>query len=153
MKFLTKINRNYLGLLTVILLVISLAGYVVIQKIMLVETKESLLDKERFIIHQIQVNGKIPQVPPIIEGKEIDTVLSSDPAFTVMEIYNESEDEMEPFIEYTHQFSINGASYAVKIRQSIFESEDVVGMLALTVFMLLFSAFGILFFISKKINK
>jgi len=153
MKFLTKINRNYFILLTLILLLSSFGGYFIVQAIIVNETKESLLKKEVLIINQIRETGEIPTIYPIVEVKKIHRKTIEKPLFKKIHIKDELEDELEPFLEYSNKVKINDSYYLIKLRQSTFENKDLIIVLALTLFVLLSSAFGISFFISKKMNK
>jgi signal transduction histidine kinase len=153
MKFLNKINRNYFLLFTIILIGISIAGYFIIQAIFLNETKENLLRKEYLINKQILETGEIPNLYPIIEVKKTDSLTIEKPFFNEILIKDELEDESELFLEYSNQIRIKDSFYSIKLRQSLFESKDLVIILAQTLFILLLSAFGILFFITKKMNK
>ncbi len=153
MKFLTKINRNYFFLLTMVLLGITIAGYFILQAIVLDETKESLLGKEYLIKKQIKETGEIPNIYPIVEVTRIDHKAIEKPIFKEIYIQNELEDELEPFLEYSNQLKIGETYYSIKLRQSTFESEDLKIILALTLFILLISAFGIVFFVTKRMNK
>jgi len=153
MKFLTKINRNYILLFAIILTAVTVAGYLILQVIIREETKETLLGKEYLIKKQILETGEISDIYPIIEVDTIaaDSIINS--SFKKVFINNEIEDESEPFLEYSNQINIKGLNYSVKIRQSLFENEDLVIGLALFIFILLLSAFAISFFITKKMNK
>lgn len=153
MKFLTKINRNYFLLLTLILLGVSIAGYFILQAIVLDDTKENLLEKEYLIKKQILETSEVTNIYPIIEVKKIDHKTIEKHFFKEIFIKNELEDELEPFLEYSNQVKIKDSYYSIKLRQSYFESEDLVIILALSLFILLLSAFGISFFITKKMNK
>jgi two-component system OmpR family sensor kinase len=153
MKFLTKINRNYFGLLTLILLLASVGGYFIVQGIIINETKENLLEKEVLIKKQIAETGLISNIYPIVEVEEISRKTIEKPFFKKVLINNESEDELEPYLEFSNQVKINGAYYLIRLRQSTFESEDLVIVLVLTFIMMLVFSFGISFFISKKMNK
>lgn len=153
MKFLAKINRNFLLLLIPILIIISIIGYLVLHVIILNEAKENLLQKEILIIQQIQKSGEFTNLYPVIEVEKIISKTDMEPSFKNMFIYDKYEDEMEPYIEYSNQIEINGSVYSIKIRQSIFENEDLVIILVLVLFMLVFSAFMISFLLTKKTNK
>ncbi|MDM8160079.1 HAMP domain-containing sensor histidine kinase [Labilibaculum sp. K2S] len=153
MKFLDKINRRYLILLTVVLVIGSCAGYFVLRYIIVTETKESLVNKELLIKKQISESNEIPNLYPIIELKKVNYLSNKTPEFKEIEIRNELEDELEPFLEYSTSAQINGVNYSIKLRQSIFETEDLVVILAFTLLVILFVSFGILFLISKKISR
>ncbi len=153
MKFLTKINRNYFLLLTLILVSISIAGYFILHAIIRNETKESLLEKNILIQKQILETGEIPNFYPTIEVKNIKSITTENPQFKEIYIQNELEDELEPYIEYSNQVKIKDSYYSIKLRQSVFETEDLGVIIALLLFFLLLSAFAISFFITRKMNK
>jgi len=152
MKFLTKINRNYLFLFVLILLVVSTAGYFVLKMIILEDTKESLLEKEIHIAGQITETGDLPNIFPIVEVKIISGKTVEKPVFKIVYIEDELESELEPFLEYSNELKVGETWYRIQIRQSTFESEDLVLVLSLVLFILLLAAFGISYFITKKMN-
>lgn len=153
MKFLHRINRNYFILLSILLLISSFAGFYALRNIVLNETKESLLEKEALLIKQIAESDEIINLYPVIEVKKMNSLTSKVPEIKEIMIQDKIEDELEPYLEYSHQIKINDACYSIKLRQSIFENEDLVAILALTLFVILSAAFGISFFIGKKLNK
>jgi len=53
MRFLTKINRNYLILLTLTLLIVTISAFFVLNKIILHNTKNNLIEQELLIKKQI----------------------------------------------------------------------------------------------------
>ncbi|MFH2143182.1 MAG: HAMP domain-containing sensor histidine kinase, partial [Bacteroidota bacterium] len=129
------------------------SGYFILRLIILNETKETLLEKEYLIINQITETGNIPNIYPVIEINKTDSPGTEKPCFNEIYIMNKQENEMEAYLEYSNHVRINGFDYSVRLRQSYFESEDFVIVLALSLFILLLSAFGMSFFISKRINK
>lgn len=153
MKFLTKINRNYFFLLTLILLAVSISGYFIIQAIIINDAKESLLEREFLIKKHILKTGEIPNIYPTVEVKIIDRRVTDKPQFKEVEIENELEKELEPFLEYSSQVKIGDWYYSIKLRQSYFERADLALILALFLFILLLSAFAISYLITGKMNK
>jgi signal transduction histidine kinase len=153
MKFLTKLNRNYLVLFTAILLISSVAGYFILYRVILDATKESLLEKKNLIISQIRATGKVPGIYPILEVKKSGRFIGSKPGFNMIMIENESEDEAEPYLEYSEEVMIGGEWYTLKLRQSAFENEDLVLIITLSFFMIITVSLGITFFISRKMNR
>ncbi|NLI23177.1 MAG: HAMP domain-containing histidine kinase [Bacteroidales bacterium] len=153
MKFLTKINRNYLILFTTILLTVTIAGYFVLHIIIMRGAKERLLGKMYLIEKEIANTGEIPNLYPIIEIQKTSEAPVIKPTFKEVIIRNEMENEDEIFLEYSKKIKVNDSWYLVKLRQSSFENEDLILILALTLFTLLSSAFIISFFITKRMNK
>ncbi|MEI6347039.1 MAG: HAMP domain-containing sensor histidine kinase [Bacteroidota bacterium] len=153
MRFLTKINRNYFYLLTIILCVISIVGYFVLHAIILNETKDNLIEKENLIKSQISTTAELPNLYPLIEVKKIVQITDDKPIIKEIYIQNEEEDESELFLEYSNQLKIKDSFYSIKIRQASFESEDLVAIIGFSFLLLLISSFGISFIITKKMNK
>ncbi len=153
MKFLTRINRNYLILFALIMAGVAMTGYLILHVIIMREAKEKLLSKEYLVEKQIRDTGEIPNLHPIIAVQETDGNETIKPSFREVVIWNELENENEIFLEYSNKVKINDSYYIMKLRQSAFENEDLVLILALTLFTLLASAFIISFFVTKRMNK
>jgi hypothetical protein len=153
MKFLTRINRNYLLLFTIILFVITITGYFVLHFIIMRSAKENLFSREYLIKEQILNTGEIPNLKPVIEVQKVDKEPFIKPVFKELTIRNKLENENEIFLEYSNKIKINDTWYIIKLRQSAFENEDLILILALSLFILLSSAFIISFYITKRMNK
>ena len=153
MKFLTRINRNYLILFALIMAGVTMTGYLILHVIIMREAKEKLLSKEYLVEKQIRDTGEIPNLHPIIDVRKADGKEPIKPSFREVVIKNELENEDETFLEYSNKVKINDSYYLIKLRQSAFENEDLVLILALTLFTLLASAFIISFFVTKRMNK
>jgi len=153
MKFLTKINRNYLLPLTVILMVMTVAGYLILRIIITQEAKETLLSRMYLVEQQIKKTGEIPNLYPVIEIKKAREESSAGPAFRKVKIWNDLEKEDEVFLEYTGKIQIDGSLYMIILRQFTFENEDLVLILAITLFLLLLSAFTISYYSTRRMNR
>lgn len=153
MRFLTKINRNYLLLLTITLLIATVSAYFVLQIILQDNAKEKLFEKEVLIKNQIYRTGETPNIYPLIEVKKEKQKTNQKQILREIEIYNTAEDEIEVFLEYVNQIKVRDAYYSIKLRQSSFESEDIKLILTGAISIILLTAFGISFLVSKKINK
>lgn len=153
MKFLTKINRNYLLLFSVILIVLSFSGYFILKTIILNNTKENLLSQETLIKKQISETNRIPEFKPLIEVVQVTGHPVSHLEFREVPIFNKDENEMQDFTEYSNIIEVNNAYYLIKIREASIESEDLVLSIAVTIFTLLLAAFIISYIITKRLNK
>lgn len=131
----------------------SVAGYFFLRIIITQGAKESLLSKEYLVKQQIKNTGEIPNLHPVIEVQKTENEPGLSPSFKKVTIWNEMEKEDEIFLEYSSKINIGGTWYIVKIRQSEFENEDIILILALTLFLLLSSAFMISFISTRKMNK
>ena len=153
MKFLTKINRNYLLLFSAILIVLSISGYFILRTILLRNTKENLLSKEALIEKQISETNHIPELKPLIEIVQVSNQPLRHLEFKEVTIFNKEENEMEEFTEYSNIIKVNNAYYLIKIREASIESEDLALSIAVTIFILLLGAFIISFIITRRLNK
>jgi signal transduction histidine kinase len=153
MKFLIKINRNYLFLFSTILLVLSISGYFVLKTIILQNTKENLLAQETLIVKQISGTGIIPNLKPLIEITTTSAQSFNHPEFREVSIFNNVENEAELFVEYTNVVKINEKFYTINLREASVESEDLAFSIAAFIFVLLTAAFSVSYFITKRLNK
>ena len=153
MKFLTKINRNYLLPLTVILMIMTVAGYLILRIIITQEAKENLLSRIYLVEQQIKNTGEIPNLHPIIEVQKVTQETNVRPSFRKVKIWNDVEKENEVFLEYSEKVTIDGSWYMIKLRQFTLENEDLILILVFTLFMLLSSAFAISYFSTRKMNR
>lgn len=153
MKFLTKINRNYLLPFAAVLLLVTVAGYFMLRIIMMYGAREKLLTTMYLAERQIKSNGGVPDLDPLIEVTQCAENPGIKPSFSKVTLKNIPEDEDEEYLEYTAAFINAGTWYTVKLRQSVFENEDLISILALTLFVLLSSAFIISFFSTRRMNR
>lgn len=153
MKFLTKINRNYLLPFAAVLLLVTVAGYFMLRIIMMYGAREKLLTTMYLAERQIKSNGGVPDLDPLIEVTQCAENPGIKPSFSKVTLKNIPEDEDEEYLEYTAAFNNAGTWYTVKLRQSVFENEDLISILALTLFVLLSSAFIISFFSTRRMNR
>lgn len=153
MKFLTKINRNYLVLFSAILMLLSFSGYFILKTILKENTKEHLLSQEVLIVKQILETNRIPELKPLIEVVQLNDHPINEPGFREMNIFNGKENETESFIEYSTIVKVKNADYLIKIREASVESEDLAMSIAVSIFMMLLAAFIISYIITIRLNK
>jgi len=153
MKFLTKINRNYLLLFSAILIVLSFSGYFILKTIILKNTKENLMSQEALIEKQIAETNRIPELKPLIEVVQVSGQPVGQLEFKDVKIFNRNENETEDFTEYSNIIKVNGSYYLIKIREASIESDDLAISIAVTIFMLLLGAFIISYIITRRLNK
>jgi signal transduction histidine kinase len=153
MRFLAKINRNYVALFAAALFISSLVGYFFLHRVIMDATKESLVERKNLIVAQIKDTGKIPNLYPIVEVEKLDRATGRKPGFKLIMIQNETENEAEPYLEYSEEINIEDSIYSLKLRQSSFENEDLVIIITFSFFMIILVSLGITFFISRKMNR
>ncbi len=153
MKFLNKINRQYFWTLSISLMVVSLVGYFVLRMILKDEIKEDILEKEYAIVKEIKSDGNLPNIYPIIETKKVTKNKIEAKSYKEIYISDESENELEPYLEYTNTVKINNQYYLIKLRHSLLENDALIVAIALPLLLLLILTFTILFILTKKWNK
>ncbi|MFA5973694.1 MAG: HAMP domain-containing sensor histidine kinase [Lentimicrobiaceae bacterium] len=153
MKFLTKINRNYLVLFSAVLVLLSFSGYFILKTILKENTKENLLSKAILVEKQIAETSQMPNLKPLVEVTEVTAQTVGIPKFSEKIIFNETETEQEAFIEYSSIIKVNNKYYSIKLREASVESEDLAISIAISIFTLLLAAFAISYFITKRLNK
>ncbi|NOX45986.1 MAG: hypothetical protein GXO89_03290, partial [Chlorobi bacterium] len=92
MKFLAKINLNYLVLLTVMLVVISFAGYFIIKWRFQNETREKLEQTSELIKKQIGETGINCKLYPLIDVRKSKSKKTIDAVYKEIFIQNKAED-------------------------------------------------------------
>ena len=153
MKFLVKINRNYLLPFAIVLMAATITGYFILRIIITQGTKEKLMSEEYLVEQQIRNTREIPNLHPVIEVRKTDKDQGISPSLKKVTIWNEMEEEGEIFLEYSSQINIAGSWYLVKIRQSTFENEDLILILAIMLFILLTAAFFTSFISARRMNR
>jgi two-component system, OmpR family, sensor kinase len=153
MKFLTKINRNYLLLFSAILIVLSFSEYFILRTIILKNTKENLLSQESLIEKQISETNRVPELKPLIEVVQLSGHPVGHREFKEVNIFNNEENESEEFTEYSNVINVNNTYYFIKIREASIESEDLALSIAVAIFTLLLAAFIISYIITKRLNR
>ncbi|HOU98410.1 MAG TPA: HAMP domain-containing sensor histidine kinase [Bacteroidales bacterium] len=152
MKFLDKINRNYLSIFAVSLTILSLVGYFFFKYSIWQDAKENLhqratILKSFLIKHQEEIElepilsiRKINKIPKITGYKRVDLILKGD-------------DEAEPFLEYSTTQSVADHLYLITVRSSVDETEDL--LLGILFFFISIIAITFLagYLISIRMNK
>ncbi|NOY50619.1 MAG: HAMP domain-containing histidine kinase [Chlorobi bacterium] len=153
MKFLTKINRRYLITLTSILIIISIAGYFILNIVLENELQEDISEQEYAIIREIKTSGNLPNIYPNIESRRIAKNDLNGKAVKKIWLMDKAEGETEPFMEYSNSLEINHKYYLIIIRHSMVDKQDLILAIALPLIALLTIALIISYFTSRKLNK
>jgi signal transduction histidine kinase len=153
MKFLSKINRQYLLTLVLLLVLASIIGYFLLSKIIKHEVNEDIQQKEAAIIQEIQSQDNLIQLYPLIETKKIQSEEKVSKTYKEIYIYDEDEKDVEPFLEYTNSVKINGQWYLIKLRHSLWESNDLIIAIAFPLLLLLVLMLALSFLLTKKLNQ
>lgn len=154
MKFLGKINRQYFWTLVIVLLLISLSGYILLQLIVKHEIKEDIFEKEEAIIKEIKTGHNLINIYPFIETKQIHDNEIEPKVFRKIYLSDEAGgEESEPFLEYSNSIRIDDNYYLIRIRHSYLDTDDLVIAIAIPLLLLLVLTFAFSFFITKKFNR
>ncbi len=153
MKFLTRINRQYILTLSILLIIVSIAGFFVLKSIILNEIKEDIFEKEYAIINEISTQNNTPNIYPIIETRRISKSEYEKQSYKDITLLDEAENETEPYIEYTNTVKINNQYYLIKLRHSLLETNELIMAISLPLLLLLILSLAVLFFTTKRMNK
>jgi uncharacterized protein YneF (UPF0154 family) len=153
MKFLQKINRQYLLILTALLILISISGYFLLRAIINKEIREDIYEKEYAIVKEIKSQNNLVNIYPIIETKQISKNEIQPKSYKEIYLMDEAEGETEAYLEYTNSVEINNHWYLINIRHSFLETNDLILAIALPLLLLLVLAFTFSFLITKKLNQ
>jgi len=153
MKFLTKINRQYVFALSILSLIVSVIGYFSLKEIINKEVKEDIYEKEYAIVNEIKTKDNTPNIYPIIETKKITKQEIEQKSYKNILLYDEAENEEEPYLEYTNTVLVNNQYYLIKLRHSLVETEDLIMAISLPLFLLLLFSLVILYLTTKRTNK
>lgn len=153
MTFLKIINRQYVFSFGLMLLLVSTGGYILLQSTIDNEIKEDIAKKEAAIISQIKTQKNSLEIYPIIETKKISFKEIEPKAYTKIFMMDEVEDESEPYLEYTNSVKIDGQWFLIKIRHSLWETNELLLAIALPLFALLILVFLFSFLFTKKLNQ
>jgi len=154
MKFLTKINRNFFFLFTFMLLIISVAGYFILNAMFLEEAREGLARQSAMIQDEIQKTGELPQYDPLTQITLIAPPKGKlQSSIHKINLPNKKEDEVEPYAEYNRQVLIRGNYYNIRLLQKMIESDDLVASIGGALFLLLVLSFMVSYFVNKRMNQ
>lgn len=154
MKFLTKINRQLLFTFSVLLFVTGIIGFIILKTVLKNEVLENIIKKEYAIKAEIRDNNSLPNLYPLIETKRIKNHQSAKRLLETVYLEDVADDnEKEPYFEYTNIVEIKGQYYQVKIRQAVFEYDDLIVVLSVSLFSLLVLSLIAGYFINRRLNK
>ena len=134
-------------------MLVSVLGYFVLQRIIINEIKEDILEKEYAIINEIKTKNNTPNVYPIILTEIIDKSERQKATYKKINLYDEAEDEVEPYIEYTNTVKINNWYYLIKLRHSLLDISELAIAISIPLFSLLILVLVVSFVTTIKMNK
>lgn len=155
MKLLTKININFLVIISTLCVLTTVIGYFIIKQSFNSEIREDILETESYILNQIKMKENLPSLYPkyetfIVKG-DTKKGYSNFKKIFLEDIADDNE--LEPYLEYTAFHKINGLNYKVVIREAFVENEELILTISLPLLLLLISVFVISYFINRKLQK
>jgi len=150
MKFITKINRNYIVLTVVLFLLTSTISYTVIKNVLFQNAKENLVGKELLLKNEIDKKGILPQLYPLYNTKKLKDSTDIKTKYKHIYLKDSIENELVPYIEYQTILKLKNNFYLLKIRQPLVENEDLLLAITLPLLIMLFLVFTFSFIINKR---
>jgi signal transduction histidine kinase len=154
MKFLSIINRNYLFTISFLFVTTSIVTFFILKKELTENTKEDLLERAKAVSNEIESRNNLPNYYPSVETEIISKVQDVEKSFKEVLVKDMFDDgEEEPFLEYKSIVSINGNHYAITVRKSLIEYEELLLAISIPLLLLLVLTFILSFVITRKLNK
>jgi len=123
MKLINKINLNFLLSAFVIFVLISVVIYITLERTVSNEADELLINTYHKVSEQLKKGEKISS-PPFVELQPYvnkNQVLG----FNNVLINSDTEEDGEPFREYSSLVNIDGKEYVLLVKSSIIEKEEL----------------------------
>ena len=148
MKLIAKYNRVNIPLTIAVLLISSIAYYFILHYVLLRQVDKDLRIEQQEIIHHIKADGTLPEISHYkdqqIEFQPTSLTYFKD-KFSTQSIYNEKEDEEEPFRRIDFLVTQNGLNYIATVKKSEQETEDIVRLILMITFFVIAILLLILF--------
>ena len=132
MKLIDKYNQVNIPITITILLISSIAYYFILNFVLLNQVDKDLLIEKQEIIHYVKEKGALPESSNYKDQQiefspthltHFETKLSKE------YIYNEDEDEVEPFRKIDFLIKQNGNNYMATVKKSEQETEDIIRLI------------------------
>ncbi|MCO6499684.1 MAG: HAMP domain-containing histidine kinase [Vicingus serpentipes] len=137
MKLLTKTSRYYLLFTSLIFLACGVTFYLILEYLIIKKADESLMADKALIAIQLDetddINHLFLDLTDDYHLKEISIAKKMQDHFTTIEVYDNIEEEYEPFRQLITSITKNGNSYELIIRKSLMESNDLIYSIAIVV--------------------
>lgn len=151
MKLISKISRYFIFTSIPIFIVISIGLYFVIDKILINETDEQLVNISKKVTNELW-NGKITDFAPFIEVSRTDKVEKKS-QFEDVVMFTQNDDEGEQYRQLTTFVNLKGTYYKVITRVSLIEKEDMLFTIMSITIAAIFFLVLIMYVTNKSISK
>ncbi len=152
MKFLTRINRQYLLLLSIAFALQSVAGFFVLHHIIGGEVEENLIRKADMAEKQMKEQGVFPDCFPEVGSRPFSGSAAAYPRFRNVTIRNNEDEEGEVYMEYSRIVTVNGKTWMLRLRQPLIEVSDLVVAILGGLLLLLLILFVLVFLLQDRLN-
>jgi signal transduction histidine kinase len=148
---LRKTSQSFLAISAMLMVLSTVCLYFVVSRFLQAEIEEELYSTEDRVANLMKHSPIPPNMPPVIEVREVETLKPEFLKDTV--IYDPSQDEMELFHELSKFRNISGRNYQITIRALVVESEDILIAIVISYMVILVLAFLFLFYFNKSRNR
>lgn len=152
MKLLTKINRSYIQYGLIVFLIADFVIIVMSNFIIKEEIDEQLYLKSKGIEETIRKYKNFRNIYPTDMVTSIGYFDIKGSTLKDTSIYEVNDDEMTPFREFTTYQSIEGKHYKITTRQMLMEFDDIFGLYATLISLVLLLIFVALLLFTRRLN-
>lgn len=152
-KLIQQSNKQFLILITILLSACYLFIFSGLKYYINHESDEKLENDEYRIAQEIKKNRKVSSIYPIAEIEELKGANHKfSKSLTSEYLFDEYDQEMEPYRVLRSIQKINGTFYKITVRQSTIEQKDLLITLGIAISGLFILLILILFFINNKLS-
>lgn len=150
MKLIDKLNRSYLAYSFAGMLIAGILIYFSISFVVSRQLDEKLANVALQIENKLEMGGQVDYLSEFINVQKIQDKTPGQ-VYADTTIYNKLEEENEIYRQLTRITKIHHQSYQITVRESKIEAEDLVGTLAIVIFITLLLLTGSLVIINRKV--
>ena len=148
---LKKTSKAFILISSILMVISIIVLYFYIRHIMQNEVEEELYSRRYRLEHYLEQNEALIELPPVFEINKTEKLGAETLKDTL--IYDPSQDETELFRELTSYMHVNDNDYQIIVRSMVVESEDIILVIFLSFFGIIFLIFCIQFYFSQAWNK
>ncbi len=140
MKLIAKYNRVNIPITIAVLLISSIAYYFILHHVLLRQVDKDLRIEKQEIIHHIKINGSLPETSNYKDQQvsfQPTNLTAFKEKFSTESVYNNKEDEEEPYRRIDFLATQNGTNYIATVKKSEQETEDIVRLILMITFLVI----------------
>lgn len=150
MKLIDKLNQSYIGYSFASLIVAGILIYFSISFVVSKQLDEKMDNISLQIENKLEMGGQVDYLSEFVKVQKIQDKTPGQ-VYADTTIYNKIEKENEKYRQLTRITKIHHQSYQITVRESKIESEDLVGTLAVVIFIALLLLTGSLVLVNRKV--